>query len=91
MDDIALLRFDRSLPQEKMSQNSTESAIFPICLPDSSYNEINKRSMDQNPQRKISLLSQVMSLVGAQNHKIRAELMEKAQKSIQGVHLGQYI
>ena len=47
MDDIALIKFDRPLLQNQMFQNSSTRAIFPICLPDSSYNEINKISMDQ--------------------------------------------
>ena len=46
MDDIALIKFDRPLLQKNMFQNSSKRAIFPICLPDSSYNEIDKISMD---------------------------------------------
>jgi len=44
LDDIALLRFDRPIYQKNMFQNSSTHAIFPICLPDSSYDEIDKTS-----------------------------------------------
>jgi len=44
LNDIALIRFDRPLLQKNMFQNSSTRAIFPICLPDSSYNETDKIS-----------------------------------------------
>ena len=60
LDDIALIRFDSPLLQKDMNQNSTEMAVFPICLPDSSYNEINKISMYYKPQENIDSLSDHM-------------------------------
>jgi len=44
LNDIALIRFDHPLLQKDMEQDSETRAIFPICLPDSSYDEINKLS-----------------------------------------------
>jgi len=44
LNDLALLELDRALKEKDMNQDGSLNTIFPICLPDNSYNEINKIS-----------------------------------------------
>ena len=45
LNDIALMEFDHALRQDQWRWNTTDrNAIYPICLPDENYDEINKAS-----------------------------------------------
>ena len=45
LNDIALMEFDHALRQDQWRWNTTDrNAIYPICLPDEDYDEINKTS-----------------------------------------------
>eukprot|EP00091_Calanus_sinicus_P007461 TRINITY_DN18509_c0_g1_i1.p2 TRINITY_DN18509_c0_g1~~TRINITY_DN18509_c0_g1_i1.p2 ORF type:complete len:100 (-),score=16.01 TRINITY_DN18509_c0_g1_i1:71-370(-) len=44
-NDLALLKFDRTFYQKDWGWDTTDkNAIYPICLPDSSYDEVGKIS-----------------------------------------------
>ena len=48
LGDLALIKFDRSLKQKDWKWDSiNRDQIYPICLPDFSYDEIKKKSRYQ--------------------------------------------